>query len=86
MPLAQPVTTCDEATMAPLAGSPGTDTPYSVSMPITRRVVMPGSLGRRPAACSAPRAAGYRYWPVLETVSIDLPLSWPLALVTSVRM
>ena len=40
IPLAQPFTTCDEATIAPLAGSPGTETPYSVSMPITRRVVM----------------------------------------------
>ena len=27
----------------PLAGSPGTETPYSVSMPITRRVVMSGA-------------------------------------------
>jgi hypothetical protein len=40
MPLAQPLTTWLEATMAPLAGCPGTETPYSVSMPITRRVVM----------------------------------------------
>jgi hypothetical protein len=40
MPLAQPLTTCDEATIAPLAGSPGTETPYSVSMPITRRTLM----------------------------------------------
>jgi hypothetical protein len=40
MPLAQPLTTWLEATMAPLAGWPGTETPYSVSMPMTRRVVM----------------------------------------------
>jgi hypothetical protein len=40
MPLAQPFTTWEEASIAPLAGSPGTETPYSVSMPMTRRVVM----------------------------------------------
>ena len=33
-------TTCPDSSIGFAAGSPGTEMPYSVSMPITRRTVM----------------------------------------------
>jgi hypothetical protein len=34
------LTTCPESSIGLALGSPGTEMPYSVSMPITRRTVM----------------------------------------------
>jgi len=47
-----------------------------------------GSPGRPPSALARAllTAPGYRYWPVLATVSIDRPASVPCLPETSVRM
>jgi hypothetical protein len=65
-------------------------------MPTTRRTLMAKSLMPRPQKAarraryepSAPPRADsrQRYWPVFETVSIDLPASVPLLPEMSVRM
>jgi len=73
--------------MAFAPGWPGTEMPYSVSMPMTRRTLIPKSL--MPRSLAAARRAypsRYRYWPVLDTVSIDRPASVPLLPEMSVRM
>ena len=82
--------------MAFAPGWPGTEMPYSVSMPITRRTLMPKSLmpgmpsdrtpRRRAAVYRSAALGGYRYWPVLATVSIDRPASVPLLPEMRVRM
>ena len=77
--------------MAFTPGWPGTEMPYSVSMPMTRRALiakslMPGSTKQARRAPPVPADNGYRYWPVLDTVSIDRPASVPLLPEMSVRM
>src|SRR6202522_2607959 len=87
----------DEVTMELAPGCPGTEIPYSVSVPITRTTVMLCSLMPAPRARAdpAPRrgprraphgVTNHRYCPVLATVSIDLPASVPLLPETRVRM
>ena len=68
--------------------------PYSVSVPMTRRTLMLQSLvpTYRHRAQGAGRtylprpAAGYRYCPVLATVSMDRPASVPCLPETRVLM
>src|SRR5262245_14692193 len=107
------LTTWEEVSMALAAGWPGTEMPYSVSVPMTRHTLMGRAYVGRCAVSahnqgttrtrvghgrSAPmgpdnarvstrlRCAnpggngaerGYRYWPVLATVSMERPASVP---------
>jgi hypothetical protein len=82
--------------MAFAPGCPGTEMPYSVSMPITRRTLITDRLvrcgkrtyGQRSAArpCRQAGQPDQRYWPVFATVSIERPASLPLLPETSVLM
>ena len=82
--------------MAFAPGWPGTEMPYSVSVPMTRRTLIVHSLVPRRAVAGTSRAlkqrpaagksCAYRYWPVLATVSIERPASVPCLPETSVRM
>src|ERR1039457_2829776 len=49
------LTTCDEVTIALAPGWPGTEMPYSVSVPMTRRTLMSESLVPGWRDCDAPR-------------------------------